>query len=790
MSHFSNDVRYAIRGLAKSPGFTVTVIGILAIGIAGTATMFSIYNAACLRPLPIPHPERVVKVGNWSDGIGYAGLYAVFDDMRKHNTSFECMSASMGAGGNLLFKGQAQGLSVMRSTHELFELFGIQPVLGRCFTAEEDHPGASGVAVLSFELWQRLFNGDQDVLGQTVELDEQVCRIVGVLPKNDTLLEDYDLWIPLAGNQDKYALSVYGRLKPGVTHEKAREDLRRLSGKPAEKRTSDGDIKYGLVPIRTVYTGPVNTLFLCAVGLVLLVACFNVSGLLLARSAYRNRELGIRSAMGATRGRIMQQVLTESLVLSMLGGGLGLLLSQWILSIQITFLSEMIPRWASFALDGRYMVFCLSVVVGTAILSGALPAWHACETRHLHTLLQSGGLGATAARRQRRSLHAVVVCEIALALTLLIGAGLLWQSFYRMQQVDPGHRTEDLLVYRLRMGSLRQGREGRHAFYRDHIEQVKALPGVKNAALIYSFGGAANERIVAEAGRQFASDQGPSVLRYLIWPGYVETMAVKLLAGRVFTEQDMHPDGENTVIVNESLAHTYWTQKNPIGQRLRFSDNPDRWFRVVGVTQDVKYQGLDQPTQMGLYVPYNWRQWDRAIMRAVVHTSNSPASMTHPLQQIVKGADPTMPPPDLSRMSEHVRGMLHKRRMFSLPFYVFAVVAAMLAMGGIYGVMSYAVSQKTQEVGIRMALGAQQGDIINQVLLRGAYLIGFGLLFGIVGGCILSQVLSSALFGISAVDPVTYLAVSAGLAMIALLACFIPARRAARIDPMEALRYE
>jgi putative ABC transport system permease protein len=792
MTTLINDIKYACRTQAKQPLFTLMIVGILAVGITGSATMFSIFNATFLRPLPIPSPERVVRLDNWSEGVGISGLYTVFEDLYKHNMSFEAMSAFMGAGGNLLLKGQATNVSVMRTTHELFDIFGIKPLLGRCFTAEEDHPEAPGVAVLGFDLWKRLFSGDENILDQNLQLNDRIYRIIGVLPKNNSSLEDYDLWIPLAGNRNRHYLIVYGRLKPNITNRQARQDLLRLSSKSTEEGMND-DARYRLMPIRNTYTGyyqKIIILFLCAVSLVLLVACFNVSGLLLVRSTYRNRELGIRAALGATRGRIMRLVLTESLVISVLGVGLGVLLSQLILDVQIAFLSSMIPRWASLALDGRYIVFCLFVVMGTTILSGVLPAWYACEDRHLHDILQSVNPRATATRGQRRSLQTVVTFEIALALTLMIGAGLLWKSFCKMQQVDPGYRTENLLTYRLRMGSLRQGRDGRHAFYREHIERVRAFPGVNNAALIYSLWGSVDDRIVAVEGRQFAAGQEPSILKHLVWPGYMETMAVKLLVGRAFTEQDMRPDGDNTVIINKSLADYYWPQKNPIGQRLRFTDQPNRLFRVVGVTADVKYHGLDQPARMGLYVPYNWKIWDRAIMSVVVHTSNSPASMTYPIRQIVKEADPTMPPPGISTMSEHISGGLNRRHTFSLPFYIFAVVAAMLAIGGVYGVMSYAVGQKTQEIGIRIAIGGQQSDIIKQILSHGARLIGFGLLFGIIGGLIFSRVLSSALFGISSLDPMTYIGVSALLTVVTLLACYIPARRAAKIDPMEALRYE
>ncbi|MFC1761148.1 ABC transporter permease [Planctomycetota bacterium] len=787
MNSLFHDLKYACRTLAKQPLFTLLVVGILALGIAGTTTMFSIYNAVCLRPLPIPHPERAVNIYDWSEGLGLSDRYTVFENMRNHNTSFEYMAAMWGDNGNLLHQGQVKSVSLLRTTPELFELFGIHPIHGRCFSIEDDHPEAS-VALLSSELWHQLFKGDESILSRVIQLDDRTCCIIGVLPKNNALLESYDLWVPLAGNQERNPLFLYGRLKPGIDYKQAQQDLSRFTGKPNEKETNETACR--LAPVRTLYTSQYQRraiLFFGAVVLVLLIACFNVSGLLLARSTHRNHELSICAAIGATPWRIMRQLLTESLVIVILGTGLGLLWSQWILGAQIAFLSDMVPHWVSFTWDGHHLIFCLGVVVGATILAGVLPAWHAGGSRYLHNLLQSGKLGATATRGQQRSLHTIVVCELALALTLLIGAGLLWQSYFRMQAVDPGYRKDNLLAYRLTTGG--EGKEGGHTFYRDHIGKVRALPGVKNAALVYDWG-AADNRLVAETGRQYAAGEEPTLYRTLVWPGYLNTMGVKLLAGRSFTDHDMHPGGEDAIIVNERLATRYWPQQNPIGQRIHFTDHPNRRFRIVGMTRDVRQHNLDQPPEMEVYVPYNWDHWDRSIMRVVVHTSNSCASMTQPIQQIAQATNPSEPPPVVHAVSEHVADMLHDRHMFSWPFYVFAVVAGILAIGGIFGVMSYAVSQKTQEIGVRLALGARPGDIIKQILGQGAHLIGFGLLFGIFGGLILSRILSASLFGVSETDPRTYLAVCTLLAVVTLLACYIPARQAAKIDPMEALRYE
>ena len=471
MTVLFNDIKYACRSLFKQPLFTLIIVGTLAIGIAGTATIFSIFNATCLQPLPIPQVKRVVYIEDWNSE-GYAGAYSVFNRLREQNTTFDVMTTYHSRLGNLLHKGQPTKVQVMRSTPELFDIFGIRPLLGRCFTIEEDHPGAGDVVLLSYDFWQHQHQGDPMVLGQILQLDKRSYTIIGVLPRENIFLAGQDLWIPLAGNQGRYSLSVIGRLRPGMKRQQARQDLLRINPGISDKNKA-ADEQLRVISAQAYHTDDsrrVMMRLLATVGLVLLIACCNVSGLLLARGAYRSRELGIRATLGATRIQIMQQVLIESLVLSALGAGIGLLLSQWALDAQVAWLSWMIPRDVSFSLDGRFLVFSLSLVLGTTVLTGFVPALQARHERHLQDLLKSGGMGTSASHSHYRCLNAIVIGEIGLALTLLIGAGLLLRSFRKMQQVDPGFDTGGVLYYQINASRSRFEGQGQiYAFFQDHM---------------------------------------------------------------------------------------------------------------------------------------------------------------------------------------------------------------------------------------------------------------------------------------------------------------------------------
>lgn len=790
-----NDIKYACRTLAKKPQFTLLVVGILAVGIAGTVTIFSIFNVTCLRPLPIPHVKRVVYIENWNSE-GYAGAYSVFNRLREQNTTFDVMTAYHSREGNFLQEGQPTDVQVMRSTPELFDIFGIQPLLGRCFTTEEDHPNAGDVVLLSYDFWQHKYQGDPLVLGQVLQLDKRSYTIIGVLPKEDIFLAGQDLWISLAGNRGRYGLNVIGRLLPGIKRQQAQQDLLRILGSGLNNNKA-ADEQLRVISAQAYHSDDsrhVMMRLLGAVGLVLLIACCNVSGLLLARGANRSRELGIRTTLGATRIQIMQQVLIESLVLSLLGTGIGLLLSQWALDAQVAWLSWMIIDDVSFSLDGRFLVFCLSLVLGTTVLTGLLPALQARHDRHLQNLLKSGGTSTSASRSHCRSLNAIVVGEIALALTLLIGTGLLLRSFSKMQKVDPGFDADGILYYQINASKSRfEGNKQIHAFFQDHLAKVLTLPGVENAALTYKvplYGGdQPTGHIVVEKGRTLAPGQEPEAFWHPVSADYLTTMGIRLLVGRHFTEQDSHLGAERTAIVSQSLANYFWPQENAVGKRLRFTGKEQPWYRVIGVTRDTCFRGLDQVIPMQIYLPHS-PETSETYMTMVIRTSNTAESMEPAIVQFIKEADPTMPVPGVGALSYRIKGDLRYRHRESLPYYVFGIVAGGLAIVGIYGVMAYAVNQRTQEIGIRLALGARPHNIVQQVLRHGIILIGIGLCFGIAGGITMSRILSSMVFGISPLDPITYVGVSVLFAAVILLACYIPARRASKIDPMEALRYE
>ncbi len=797
MTSLSNDIKYACRNLINCPLFTLTIVGILAIGIGGTTTMFSVYNANTLRPLPIPEPERVVMVDNWRSGLWQA--YDEAMEIREYNTTFESMAAfTWSKGCGLSMQGNKVDAEAIYTSHELFDLLGVTPYRGSFFTGEHEHPGKSRVAVLSYEFWQRNFEARPDLIGQSVMIGQQDFTIVGIMePRVNLPYAGLDLWMPVTPTQPPPnsggggLRNIFGRLKPGVTPTQTLQDLIRIKGLPPDQHTVHIDDRMGIKSIQTIYTERYrgeSQRFLLSLTIILFIACFNVSGLLLARAAQHNHELGIRSALGATRSHLIQQTIIESLVLSLLGTGGGLILGQYGIAIMNQWFGHLIPPWASFAWDVRQTLYTVGIVLGVTLLSSVLPACYAGAKRPLRNILQSGGPQSSVSRWHSVSLNGIVVAEIAFALTLLTGAGLLFRSYQTMKHADPGYRTQDILMYHCNAGKARSP----HAYFMDHLQKVRQLPGIKNAAITLKgplWGGGDDGRILVEGGREITPGQEPEVIRYPITPTYLETMGIKLLSGRVFSEHDMHPEAEPTVIVNQSLADFYWPQQDPLDKRLRFTGD-ETWHRVVGLAQDTRFEGLDASYRMALYQPYTPENCGVGIMMVVLHTDLSPASLTQPIHQILKETNPESSSPSIGMLAESRDRELYWRRTSSWPYYLFAFIALTMALSGLYGIIAYQMTQRHHDIGIRLALGATSNMITRQMLWQSTRVIGMGLIFGIGGGVAFGQILSSRLFGVTPVDTVTFGCVTAILLLVSLTACYVPVSRVARIDPMEALRYE
>jgi len=801
-----HDVRIACRSLSKQPISSSMIVGMLAVGIAGTTTIFSLFNGVFLRPLPIPDPERVMSLQETdpASGAEHGPSYSRYHAWRQHNQTFESMAFSTVWVANVSANRMAERVGMRLASWEFFDVFGIQPVLGRCFTPEEDRPGGPKVVLLSAGLWKRMFNMDPTIIGRTVCLDDDPSyTVVGVVP-DDTFPDHKDVWCPLRADADKgpggLGAMATGRLKRGVTIQQACDDLTRIQkGWAQEHPDKEMAVLPKVIPLREAYLALARqvrfamSVVFGIVVLVLLIACCNVTSTMLARGTYRSREVAMRAALGATRRRIIQHVLAESLVLSIAGGLLGILLSYNALRILLVFLADTVPGWMRFTLDVRCALFCILTVATTTLLAGLLPALHAALPRDLYGVLQAVGIRATGTRARQRTLNTVVTVQVALALTLLVGAGLILRTLFNVQDADPGFRTAGILTYDvpLSIGAYIDENK-RHAFWERHIEMVRALPGVVHAALVNNapMSIPAINQFEAEGTRTPSAEQPPNVLVCRITPDYFETLGIPLLAGRSFTENDNRRDSERTVIVNKTFAERFWPTENPLDKQIR-QRGSEAWARVIGVVQDVRQINLEQSAQPGVYLP---RVTDAAFsMCGVVQTSGDPLFLVPAIRASIQSVDPGIPVTEVRTMAERVHESMSARRLALWLYGVPAVIAGFLAFAGIYGVTSYAVSQRTREIGVRMALGARVADVLTMVIGHGLRLIICGLGIGLAGAFALGRILTRMeymLYDVSPTDPATILGAVFLLTVAALAACYLPARRAARIDPMVALRYE
>jgi predicted permease len=796
-----HDLKIALRAIRNKPAFSLMVIGMLAAGIAGNAAIFSVFDGLFLRPLPFAEPDRLVDLDEtapkWnlkSVSISNPDFYA----WREGNKTFDAMAFFKSAGYDLSDnRGGAQRIKGVRVTRDMLDVLRLKPALGRNFLPEEDRPGGAKVLMLGYALWQRMFQSDRNVLGQVLKLNGQACMVVGVLPREAVFPPDVELWTALAADPHdagSYYLNGVGRLKRGVLLTQAGADLLRVhKAMMLDGKHSMNDITSPtLMPLRDRYLGDyrqVTHILLGGVAIVLLIACVNIAGLMLVRGAARTREIAIRTAIGASRGAIIRQLLTESLVLAALGGIAGVLIGHLFLRGILTLMPDDMPGWLSFQLDARFAVFCTVITAGAAVLFGLAPAIQAAGVDPREWL--QDGTRSSFSRGRRGALSALIVCEVGLALMLLVSAGLLLEAFRKVLHVDPGFHADNVLTYTVELPEARYAKApDAIEFYSRLLDRLRVLPGVKSAAAvsILPLDGHAGYFFEVEGGRTFGpKEQSPVVLGLQGTPGYFATMGVTFIAGRPFTEHDGDASRQGVAVINESFAKYFWPNADALGKRLRSFDEK-YWMQVVGITRDVKHYGLDQEMRPCVWVPFRQR-WQRA-MSVALRSAMDPHPLTNAAREVQRQIDPDLAMFNVRTMSERLDRSLWARRAYSWLFGAFAAIAILLAAAGVYGVTSYAVSQRAREIGIRMALGARPGQVMSGVLASGMALVSGGVALGLAGAYLTTRFLESLLFGVSTHDPLTYACVVAGVATVGLMANFIPAQRASRVDPMRILRFE
>jgi predicted permease len=803
------DMRYGVRMLVKQPGFTVVAVLALALGVGANTAIFSVVNAVLLRPLPFAQPDEIVTARGRSAERGDRGAslsYPDFLDWRQQAQSFDRLAVYNTASTLIREGNEPEAISGAVASADLLPLLKVEPLLGRNFTREEDQQQSAPVILLGYNLWQRRFGADPRVVGRQLRLSSQSATIIGVLPEGFKFPVDEgrtDYLQPIGpnigeyfGRRSAYFLRVVGRLKPGVTRRAAETEMRAI-GERLEQQYPDEGFRLGatLVPLHEELVGnvrPALLVLLGAVALVLLIACANVANLLLARAASRQKEVAIRTALGAGRLRIVRQLLTESLLIALVGGAIGLLLAMWGVDLLIASTPADIPRLQEVGLDWRVLSFTLFVSVLTGIVFGLAPALQASNVE-LNEALKEGGRGSTEGIMRNRVRSLLVVSEVALSLVLLVGAGLLIKSFMRLREVDPGFDAKNLLTTSLTPSRAKYAdAERQNNFYREVLGRIQALHGVDAAGFVdpLPLSGNSSSVTFTVEGREVAPGRLFSSNRRMISPEYFRAMRIPLLEGRAFNEHDTK-DTPLVLIVNETFARRFFPGTDPVGKRVLIGASPEQPnpppHEIVGVVGDVRHEGLDTEAGPEYYVSYQQTPLRHGSL-VVRTTSVEAASMAASLRSTIKQVDQEQYIPSFEPMQQLLAESFARRRFNMMLLGLFASVALVLASVGIYGVMSYAVTRRTHEIGIRIALGARSHDVVGMIVRQGMTLVLAGLLLGLAGAFALTRIMASLLFGVSPTDALTFIAVSALLAGIALLACLIPARRATRVDPMVALR--
>jgi putative ABC transport system permease protein len=805
-----HDLRYALRVLARNPGFSAIAILTLALGIGANTAIFSVVNAVLLRPLEFREPSRLVIVAEKSPYLVISTSYQNWTDWRDQSRSFESLQALRNSTLTLTGAGEPERLNTQMATAGLFSMLGVNAIAGRTFTADEDRAGGAPVVLLSYALWRRRFGASPEILGKPINLDSQPYAVIGILPPGFQLLQPADVFVPfvpwaktLPDDRNWHpGILAIARLKPGVSREQARTEMVAITKRLEEQypiyNTGVSADVVGLHEQMVQNVRPALVLLLGAVSFVLLIACVNVANLLLARAASRGREVAIRTSMGASPSRIVRQLLSESVLISLAGGIGGLLLASAALGPLLKISAGSVPKVFSVQLDRWVLVFTVAVSVLTGLLFGLVPALRTAKI-DLRESLNEASRGSTSGPRQHRLRGVLVGMEIALAMLLLVGAGLLLRSFERLQDVSAGFAPDHLLLADLPLSQNAYAKpEQRFQFFDRLVDRARTLPGVRSAAAasfmpVSGGGGLIHFNIT---GRPPKSPNEFTAAGYrTVSANYFETLGVPLLQGRLFTTGD-HEKSPAVVVINSTMARTYFANENPLGKRMQLGATPTPekevpTMEIVGVVGDV-LQGLDLGPKAEMYLPF--KQADALLpvfqMTVVLRTSADPSLETSALRSSLAEIDPNQPLVNVRTMEQNMSTSVAQPRFRTWLIGIFAALALLLAAVGVYGVMSYIVNQRTSEIGIRVTLGAQSSDVFRSIVGEGARIALFGVAAGLVASLALTRLLRTFLYGISASDPVTFVAVAILLTTVSVAACYFPARRATRVDPIVALRYE
>jgi putative ABC transport system permease protein len=801
------DLRFAARTLLKNPAFTIAAVLCLALGIGVNVTIFSCVRALLIRPFPYKDPDNLVAIGENNVKRGWhmnSVSYPNFRSWQAQSRTLENVGNFTGASFNLASGDGAEFIQGGTVSWTMFRTLGITPQLGRDFNEDEDRVGARKTILLSDRVWRDRFGGKRDVVGTDILVNGVKHTVIGVMPPNFEFPAQAGAWTtmqldPLA-QRGNHSWQVIGRLKAGTTIEQARKDLNAI-GAALEKEYPTSNLGWGVdvEALRDNQVGnirPVLMIMTASVAFVLLIACANVANLLLARASARSKEMAVRVALGANSWRVVRQLLIESILVALVGATLGIAFAYAFLQWIKANLLAGIPFWMRFTIDGQVLLFTVTVAVLTGLIFGLVPALQSARPNLNETLRDAGARGSSAGRARQRLRSSLVIGEVALSVVLLVGAALLIRSFLGMQSIKPGFDPTNLLTMRVTLtGPAYDSTYKRFAFWDRFLTQLNERPGVVSAGITNNIplgGGNNNNFMVVE---NQTTQLGTEPLLEIRWvsPKYLETMRIPIKRGRMFNQQEWADSGVTgrVAVINEYMAQRFWPNADPIGKRFKFgnaNDTLNRWITIVGVAADIKHKQLTSTPDFQGYMPYRQGGWNTAAI--VVRTRGEPTQATGTVLSTLKQIDPLLPAYRILSMDANIERSYWQQALYGKMFGVFAAIAVVLAAVGVYGVISYAVSQRTQEIGVRVALGAQRTDVLKLIVGHGALLGGVGIAIGLGGALSVTRLLRTMLFGVSPFDPLSFVGVSLLLTTIALVASYVPARRAARVDPVEALRYE